>query len=125
MEKYTTIDEYIACFPEPTCVILQQLRTVIKSAVPEATEAISYGIPTFKLNGNLVHFAAYTNHIGFYPGADGIAAFRKEMSDFKLSKGTVQFPIDKPLPIDLIHTIVKYREEQNILKARQKGKIKK
>ena len=125
MENYSNIDEYIANLPEVPRQILQQLRTTIINIVPEAEEAISYGIPTFKLKGNLVHFAAYKNHIGFYPGAAGIESFKRELSEYKLSKGTVQFPVDKPIPFELISKIVKFRLEQNLLKAQLKSKKEK
>ena len=125
MENYSNIDEYIAGFPETTQEILQQLRATFRNSVPGAEEAISYGIPTFKLKGNLVHFAAYKNHIGFYPGAAGIESFKEELSGYKLSKGTVQFPIDKPIPFDLISTIVDFRVKQNLSRAEAKVKKKK
>ena len=125
MENYSNIDEYIACFPETTRVILQQLRATIRKSVPDAEEAISYGIPTLKLKGNLVHFAAYKNHIGFYPGAAGIDSFTEELSEYKLSKGTVQFPINKPNPFDLNCEIVDFRVKQNLCRARSKVKKKK
>jgi len=125
IENYSNIDEYITGFPETTREILQQLRATIRNIVPEAEEAISYGIPTFKLKGNLVHFAAYKNHIGFYPGAALIETFKDELSEYKLSKGTVQFPIDKPIPYDLISTIVDFRVKQNLRQAEAKVKKKK
>lgn len=110
--KPTTTNEYICSFPDTTQVLLQQVRAAIRKAAPEAVECISYGIPTFKLNGNLVHFAGYKNHIGFYPGADSIAAFAEELSGYKSAKGSVQFPIDKKMPLTLIGRIVKYRVKQ-------------
>jgi uncharacterized protein YdhG (YjbR/CyaY superfamily) len=125
MEKYCNIDEYIACFPQSTRQILEELRLAIRKIVPEAEEAISYGIPTFKLKGNLVHFAAYKNHIAFYPGAAGIENFKEKLSSYNLSKGTVQFPIDKPIPYDLIIEIVNFRVAQNLHKAGQKKSVKK
>ena len=106
-----TIDEYLATLPKSTQEILQELRAFIHTLAPEATEAMSYGIPTFKLNGNLVHFAGYEHHIGFYPGSKAIQVFKKEMKEYKLSKGTIQFPIDAPLPFELIKKIVAYRVE--------------
>lgn len=111
-----TIDEYIRRFPKPTQVLLEKVRATIRKAAPKAEEAISYQIPTFKLNGNLVHFAAYNKHIGFYPGASGIAAFAKEFEGYKFAKGSVQFPLDKPIPYDLISRIVAYRVQQNLQK---------
>jgi uncharacterized protein YdhG (YjbR/CyaY superfamily) len=111
---FKTIDEYIATFPMNVQNILQELRQVIRDAAPEAKEAISYQMPTFKLNGNLVHFAAWRNHIGFYPGgSSAIEAFKKELSPYKQAKGTVQFPLDKPIPFDLLKKIVRFRVKQN------------
>lgn len=108
-----TIDEYILQFPKELQVILLKLRCVIKEAAPEAKEKISYQMPTFYLNGNLVHFAAYKKHIGFYPGPSGIEAFKDELSIYKGGKGSVQFPIDKELPFDLISKIVGFRVNEN------------
>lgn len=110
----TSIDEYIKAFPENVQRILKELRKVIKSVAPEAGEKISYGIPTFTLHGNLVHFAAYQKHIGFYPASSGIAAFAKELSNYETSKGTVRFPINEPLPMALIEKIVKFRVKENM-----------
>lgn len=114
------IDSFIATFPEETQKLLQQVRETIKKAAPEAEETINYGIPTFKLNGNLVHFSGYKNHIGFYPGGAGIKAFEKEISIYKSAKGSVQFPINQPLPLDLISKITKFRVIQNLDKAKTK-----
>ncbi len=111
--QFKTIDEYIGTFPKNVQDILQKLRQTIRKAAPEAEEAISYQIPTFKLNGNLVHFAAFKNHIGFYPTSSGIRAFKKELSQYKGAKGSVQFPIDQPLPLSLISEIVKFRVKEN------------
>lgn len=112
-KKFETVDQYIKQFPKDVQVILEGLRSKIKQLAPEAVEVISYGMPTFKLNGkNLVHFAAYKNHIGFYPTPSPIEAFQKELSGYKTSKGAIQFPIDKPLPMDLIERLVKNRVEQ-------------
>jgi uncharacterized protein YdhG (YjbR/CyaY superfamily) len=116
------IDEYIAHFPEEVQKILQELRAVIKAAAPDAEETISYQMPTFVLKGNLVHFAAYQKHIGFYPTPSGILAFQQELSVYKSAKGSVQFPIDQPLPLDLISKIVKYRVAENMSKAELKTK---
>ena len=116
MKKYKDINSHINDFPISTQKLLKQLRATIKKAAPQAIEAISYGIPTFKLNGNLVHFSGYAKHIGFYPGSGAIAMFKKELSKYKTSKGTVQFPLDKPLPLALITKIVKLRVKQNIKK---------
>ena len=108
-KKFKTIDEYISSFPESVRKILENLRKVIGEAAPEASETISYQIPTFKLNGNLVHFAAFKNHIGFYPTPSGIEAFEKEISQYKWAKGSIQFPLDKPVPLDLVKRIVVFR----------------
>lgn len=117
---YTTIDEYIELFPEETRKVLRKVREVIRKAAPEAIEKIGYGIPTFVLGGNLVHFAAYKNHIGFYPGAVGIDAFKEELSSFEGSKGTIRFPLNKPIPYDLIERITKFRVMQNLEKSKSR-----
>jgi uncharacterized protein YdhG (YjbR/CyaY superfamily) len=114
----TNIDTYIAHFPTAIQARLEQLRATIRKAAPDAEEAISYGIPTFKLHGNLVHFAAYKNHIGFYPTSQGIEQFKKELSKYKGAKGSVQFPHDEPLPLALVTRIVKFRATQNKDKKR-------
>ncbi len=108
-EQYKNIDEYIDSFPANIQSILQKMRQTIHEAAPEATEAISYQMPTFKLNGNLVHFAAFKNHIGFYPSPSGIEKFKTELSQYKWSKGAVQFPLDKPVPLELVKRIVAFR----------------
>ena len=118
------IDTYIAGFPEDVQAILQKIRTTIQEVAPEATEAISYQMPTFKLNGNLVHFAAYKNHIGFYPTPSGIEEFEKELSKYKGAKGSVQFPLDKPIPYDLIRRITEFRVRENEAKAAAKNAAK-
>lgn len=115
-----TIDDFIGQFPKETQVLLQKVRETIKAVVPEATEAISYGIPTFKFHGNLVHFAGYAHHIGFYPGASSILVFAEELSEYKTSKGTVQFPLDKPIPFDLIRKITEFRLDENLKKVKKK-----
>ena len=112
-KNYETIDEYIAQFPENIRQILNKLRQTIKEMAPEAEEAIRYGIPTFRLNGNLVHFAAYKNHIGFYPASEAIEVFKKDLVKYKTSKGAIQFPIDKPIPLGLVKRIVIFRVERN------------
>ena len=112
-EAPKTINEYIAKFPKNIQNILEELRQVIKDSAPNAEEAISYQMPTFKLNGNLVWFAAFKNHIGFYPKTSAIETFRLELSDYKVSKGTIRFPLDKPIPFDLVRKIVKYRAKEN------------
>lgn len=121
---FQSIDEYIKTFPEEVQAILQELRKTIRETAPDANEKISYQIPTFYLNGNLVHFAAYKNHIGFYPGASGIAKFKKEIDKYKNAKGSVQFPIDQPLPFDLVRKIVKFRVGEFKKKAPKKTKKK-
>ena len=118
------IDEYIAGFPPEIQAKLEKLRTTIRKAAPKAEEAIKYMMPTFTLNGNLVHFAAFKNHIGFYPAPKGIEAFKDELSAYELSKGTIRFPLDKPIPFALIGKIVKLRAQQNLDKAAAKGKKK-
>ncbi|MEI2611868.1 MAG: DUF1801 domain-containing protein [Candidatus Promineifilaceae bacterium] len=119
-----TIDEYIVGFPEDVQAILQAIRQTIKAAAPNAEEAISYQMPTFKLKGNLVHFAAFKNHIGFYPIPSGIEQFKEELAVFKQGKGSVQFPLDKPMPFDLIRRIVLFRVEEALAHAAAKGKKK-
>ena len=106
------IDEYIAGFPRDVQEILEQIRTTIKKIAPDAEEAIKYRIPTFVLNGNLAHFAAFKNHIGFYPTPSGIEAFKDELSRYEGAKGSVQFPINKPMPLSLIEKIVKFRVKE-------------
>lgn len=113
-KQFKTIDEYIAAFPKDVQDILEELRRVIRESAPNADEAISYGIPTFKLNGNLVHFAAFKNHVGFYPTPSAIVSFKKELSQYKQAKGSVQFPIDKPIPLNIVKKIVKFRVKENI-----------
>ncbi|WP_338452942.1 DUF1801 domain-containing protein [Niallia oryzisoli] len=120
-----SIDEYILQYSEEAQEILQTLRRVIKESAPNATEKISYRMPTFVLEGNLVHFAAYNNHIGFYPTPSGINTFKQELSGYKTSKGAVQFPIEKPIPYELIRQIVKFRVDENKSKAEEKLKKKK
>jgi uncharacterized protein YdhG (YjbR/CyaY superfamily) len=117
------IDGYIAAFPEDVQKKLQEIRATIKKAAPEAEETISYAIPTFKLNGNLVHFAAFKNHIGFYPTPTAIEAFRKELSVYESAKGSVQFPLNEPLPHALITKIVKFRVKDNLEKGKKVKKV--
>jgi uncharacterized protein YdhG (YjbR/CyaY superfamily) len=116
------IDEYIAAFPQDIQKRLQEMRATIKKAAPKAEETIKYAIPTFTLSGNLVHFAAYKNHIGFYPAPRAIVEFKKELASYEGGKGTIQFPLDKPLPLGLISKIVKFRVLQNMEKAALKTK---
>lgn len=122
--KPKNIDEYIAGFPKDVQEILEQIRATIKKAAPDAEETISYSIPTFTLNNiYLVYFAAFKNHIGFYATPTGNEAFKKELSGYKIGKGSVQFPLDKPMPFDLITKIVEFRIKENpersITKKRQ------
>ncbi|WKY48173.1 DUF1801 domain-containing protein [Eubacteriaceae bacterium ES3] len=116
VEKFKTIDAYISQFPESVQLMLEQIRQAIAVQAPQAMEKISYQMPTFYLNGNLVHFAAYKKHIGFYPAPSGIEAFKEELSGYKSAKGSVQFPIDEPMPIELIKKIVAFRVEENLRK---------
>jgi uncharacterized protein YdhG (YjbR/CyaY superfamily) len=122
---FKSIDEYLLQFPSEVQEILKTLRKVIKESAPDAEEKISYQMPTFVLHGNLVHFAAFKNHIGFYPTPSGIDAFKHELSEYKGAKGSVQFPIEKPLPFELISEIVKFRVAENIKQAEDKLKKKK
>ena len=116
--KAENIDDYMLQFPKDIQKLLKQMRSTIKKAAPKAEEAMKYGIPTFVLNGNLVHFAAYKNHVGFYPAPSGLLAFKKEIARYKSSKGAVQFPIEEPLPLDLISKIVKFRVAENSAKSK-------
>ena len=115
-----SMDEYIRSFPEATQKILEELRRTIKAAAPEAEEKISYQMPAFALKGILVYFAAWKNHIGFYPTSSGVQAFKQELSVYEFSKGSVKFPIDQPLPLELISRIVKFRVAENLKKAGNK-----
>jgi len=116
---FKTIDEYIRTFPKDVQTILEKMRKTIREAAPGAVETISYQMPTFKLNGRgLVYFAAFKNHIGFYPIPSGVEAFEKELSPYKQGKGSVQFPIDQPVPYDLVRRIVTFRVNENL------GKVK-
>lgn len=117
------VDEYIEQFPPEVQASLQKLRGAIKAAAPKAEESISYMMPAYKYHGVLVYFGAFKNHIGFFPTGSGIEAFKKELSVYKGSKGTVQFPLDKPLPLKLIQQIVKFRVQVNLEKEQMK-KIK-
>lgn len=123
--KIESIDEYILSFPPEIREILETLRKVIKESAPDAEEKISYQMPTFALHGNLVHFAACKNHIGFYPTPSAINAFKNELSEYKGAKGSIQFPIKKPLPYELVSKIVKFRVAENIKQAGDKLKRKK
>jgi uncharacterized protein YdhG (YjbR/CyaY superfamily) len=123
--SFTSIDEYIATFPDEIQKKLQDIRATIKAAAPEAQEKISYQMPTFYLYGNLVHFAAFTNHIGFFPAPSGVQAFKDELSRYETSKGTIRFPLSEPLPLDLVSKITKYRVAENLKKAELKPSKKK
>jgi uncharacterized protein YdhG (YjbR/CyaY superfamily) len=112
-----TIDEYIVAFPEDIQKKLREMHKAIRAAAPDATEKISYQMPTFFLNGNLVHFAAFKNHIGFYPTASGVAHFTTELASYQTSKGAIQFPLDQPIPFDLVTRIVQFRVMENLQKA--------
>jgi uncharacterized protein YdhG (YjbR/CyaY superfamily) len=116
--QFKTIDEYIKSYPENIRIILEKLRQTIHEAAPGAEEVISYRIPAFKLNGILVYFAAYKDHIGFYPTSSGINAFKSEITQYPVSKGTVQFPLDKPIPYGLVKKIVAYRVKENLGKQK-------
>ena len=111
---FKTIDEYVATFPKNVQSILEELRQAIRESAPEAEEAIRYQMPTFRLNGNLVHFAAYKNHIGFYPTPSAIERFKGKLSAFKTSKGAVQFPLNEPIPFALVKEMVRFRVKENI-----------
>ena len=124
-EPFGTIDEYIALFPPEIQDRLRKLRQVIRDEAPEAEETISYRIPTFRLKGNLVHFAAFRDHISFFPTSSGVTAFKKELTGYKTSKGTIRFPLDEPMPLDLVGRIVKFRVREVLGKvgrsSRRKG----
>lgn len=116
--KPNTIDDYIATFPYDVQEILEKVRATIQKAAPDAEEAIKYAIPTFVLHGNLVHFAAFKNHIGFYPAPEGMEEFEEKLSIYKKGKGSVQFPLDEPIPLELIAKITAFRAKQNSEKKR-------
>ena len=117
-----TIDEYIAGFDAGRAELLRQMRATIREEAPAAAEKISYGMPTFHLHGNLVHFAAFAGHIGFYPAPQGIDAFKEDLAAYKGAKGSVRFPLDRPLPLDLVRRIVRFRVEENEAAHRSKTK---
>ena len=118
--QYKTIDDYIKSYPESVQAILEKIRQTIRKVAPEATEVISYQMPAFEQNGTLVWFGAFKKHIGFYPKASGIEAFQKELSPYKLSKGSIQFRLDEPIPYDLIEKIVEFRVKANL--SQEKGR---
>lgn len=127
MEKrsFRSIDEYIATFPADVQALLEAVRATIKAAAPDAEECISYQMPTFTLHGNLVHFGAWKNHIGFYPTPSGTMAFKDELSKYEGAKGSIRFPISEPLPLELISRIVTLRVAENRSKAAAKARKKK
>jgi uncharacterized protein YdhG (YjbR/CyaY superfamily) len=115
--KAENVDEYIAGFPKETQKVLKQIRKVVKQAAPTAQEIISYGMPAYKINGCiLLYFAAFKKHIGFYALPSGNEAFKKEISNYKTGRGSIQFPLEKPMPIDLIIKIVRFRAKENLQK---------
>jgi uncharacterized protein YdhG (YjbR/CyaY superfamily) len=119
--KAENVDEYIAGFPKEKQKVLKQIRKTVKQAAPAAKEIISYGMPAYKLNGNiLLYFAAFKKHIGFYALPSGNEAFKKEISTYKTGRGSIQFPLEKPMPIDLITKIVKFRAKENLQKIKNK-----
>lgn len=118
-----TIDEYLYDFPEAVQHMLEHLRQAIRDAAPEAVETINYQMPAFMLAGKLVYFAGYKNHIGFYPTPSAITAFKDELSAYKCAKGTVQFPLDQPLPLDLITRMVKFRVQENLAKVKKSTRV--
>jgi uncharacterized protein YdhG (YjbR/CyaY superfamily) len=118
MKADPTVEDYIAKFPDNIQAILEKVRTTIRKVAPKAGEKIAYGIPTFTLNGNLVHYAAFKNHIGFYPTSSGISKFKHELSDYKGAKGSVQFPLNRPIPFKLISKITVFRVQENLKKAK-------
>ena len=116
------VDAYISGFPKDTQKLLKQVRATIKKAAPQAEEVISYGMPAYKLNGALIYFAGYKNHIGLYPMPSAIVAFKKQISDYNWAKGSVQFPFNKPLPLELIEKITRFRVKEDLQKATLKKK---
>lgn len=122
-KKFSTVDEYMSGFPPEVKDVLEGLRKAIRQAAPKAEEVISYNMPAYKFNGILVYFAGHKNHIGFYPGSGAITGiFKDSLTGYKTSKGTVQFPLDKPLPLELIKEIVKFRVNENLERAKTKEK---
>ena len=117
-KDYKTIDEYIASFPENIQSTLKEIRQAIRETAPQAEETISYQMPAFRLNGILVYFAAFKNHIGFFPTSSGVETFKKELVVFEVSRGTIRFPLENPIPIDLVKRIVSYRVKVNLDKKK-------
>lgn len=124
-KKFATVDEYVSGTPEPGKTKLKELRSLIRKIVPEASEVISYSMPAFRMYGVLVWYAAYKNHIGFYPSSSGIEAFRTELSAYKWAKGSVQFPMNEPLPVKLITRMVTFRKKEDLQKQESKAAGKK
>ncbi|MBS1575815.1 MAG: DUF1801 domain-containing protein [Bacteroidetes bacterium] len=122
--KFKSIADYFSVFPPATRKMLKEMQRIIRSVAPEAEEVISYNMPAFKQEGMLVYYAAYKEHIGFYPTGSGIAAFRHEFAKYKWSKGAVQFPLGQPLPVSLIGRIVKFRLKENLARAKEKKQKK-
>ena len=120
--RFNSIDEYVATFPEEIQAVLQTIRETVRAAAPDAQEKISYQMPTFFLKGNLVHFAAFKHHIGFYPTPSGVDAFKEEIARYQSAKGSIRFPLDEPMPLDLITRIVKMRMADNLKKAASKSR---
>nr|MDO8110733.1 DUF1801 domain-containing protein [Candidatus Sigynarchaeota archaeon] len=118
-KRFETVDAYIASFPKDVQVLLERMRQVIREAAPEAEETISYQMPTLKLNGNLVHFAAFKHHIGLYPTPSGTEAFKKELAQYESGKGSIKFSMDKPIPFDLVKRIVEFRVKENLEKTKR------
>src|SRR4026207_1418610 len=121
-KKGGNVDGYISAFPEQIRKKLEEMRMIVRKAAPQAEETINYGAPTLVLSGSLVHFGGFKNHVGFYPAPSGIEAFKEELSVYEGAKGSVKFPVDKPLPAALITKIVKFRVKENLEKAKQKSK---
>jgi uncharacterized protein YdhG (YjbR/CyaY superfamily) len=117
-KEFKAIDEYIATFPKNIQIILEELRQAIRDSAPDAEEVISYQMPAFRLKGILVYFAALKNHIGFYPTSSAVTKFRKDLSKYEVSKGTVRFPIEEPIPLDLVKKMVRYRVKENLSKKK-------
>src|SRR5437773_11536968 len=120
-KNFRIVEEYFSAFPASTKKVLMKMRETIRQAAPQAEELISYNMPAFKLHGVLVYYAAYKSHIGFYPTASPMKAFKEELADYKTSKGAIQFPIEKAIPTNLVKKIVKFRINENLEKARLKG----
>jgi uncharacterized protein YdhG (YjbR/CyaY superfamily) len=124
-KRFETMDAYIATFPKEVQVLLESMRQAIRAAAPAAEESISYQMPTFKLNGNLVHFAAFKHHIGLYPTPSGTEAFKNELASYESGKGSIKFPMDKPIPLDLVKRIVEFRVRENQKKGKNPSPARK